>query len=262
MRRLSAFILISILFIANTGHATSPIFEEGQLKNEIRKTLANNPELIFEALKGHEERLYDLLQVGLEKKNKSKIKAGRLKQLKNPKIAALHPNRPIWGNAQGDISIIVFSDFQSATCSKADKTILQLFKEHPEINYRFRHNPLGIHKMSRTAARYYEAMALQSHEKAIKLNHLILRNRLKIKKSGAKELDRLAQKTGANMSRLHKDINSAKVKAIVENDIREAKKLGFTASPVYLVNGVTVSGAATPDEFEEVFKMIRTQQNK
>ncbi len=172
----------------------------------------------------------------------------------------MYPERPVWGNAQGDISIIVFSDFQSATCSKADKTILQLLKKHPEVDYRFRHNPLGIHRMSRSAAEYYEALALQDHKKAIKLNHLILKNRLKIKKNGITELNNLAEKAGADMPRLRKDINSNKVKSIVKNDIQEAKRLGFTASPVFLVNGVTVSGAAPMEEFEEVFKMIRSQR--
>lgn len=62
------------------------------------------------------------------------------------------------------------------------------------------------------------------------------------------------------MPRLRKDINSNKVKSIVKNDIQEAKRLGFTASPVFLVNGVTVSGAAPMEEFEEVFKMIRSQR--
>lgn len=260
MKRISTFIFVNLFFFANAGYMTMPASANEQLKDEIRITLEKNPELIFEALKGHEERLYDLLQIGLEKKNKSKIRAGRIKQLNNPKIAKMYPERPVWGNAQGDISIIVFSDFQSATCSKADKTILQLLKKHPEVDYRFRHNPLGIHRMSRSAAEYYEALALQDHKKAIKLNHLILKNRLKIKKNGITELNNLAEKAGADMPRLRKDINSNKVKSIVKNDIQEAKRLGFTASPVFLVNGVTVSGAAPMEEFEEVFKMIRSQR--
>lgn len=112
--------------------------------------------------------------------------------------------------------------------------------------------------MSKTAALYYEALALQDHTKAINFNHLIFKNRLKIKKDGQKELDRLAAQCGADLDRLHNDIKSSQVKNIVDNDIREAKKLGFTASPVFLVNGVTVTGAAPLDEFEEVFKIVRS----
>ncbi|WP_421903503.1 DsbA family protein [Maridesulfovibrio sp.] len=226
-------------------------------KEEIRQILKSNPELIFEALQGHEEQLYDLLQVGLEKKNKSRIREARLKQLKNPKIAELHPDRPVWGSPNGKISIIVFSDFQSATSAKADKIIHALLKKHPEVNYRFRHNPLGLHKMSLPASRYYEALALQDQAKAMKLNRMILKNRLAIKKNGTKKLDQLAEKCGANMKQLHQTLNSPQVKARIDGDRKEARKLGLTASPVFLVNGVTVTGAAPLEEFEEVLMMIR-----
>ncbi|WP_319777972.1 DsbA family protein [Maridesulfovibrio sp.] len=226
-------------------------------KEELRAVLKKNPQLIFEALEGHEEQLYDLLQVGLEKKNKSRIREGRLKQLKNPKIPALHPDRPVWGDPEGDIRIVVFADFQSASCSKADKTIQKLLKKYPEISYRFRHSPLGLHKMSLPAARYYEALAMQDHAKARRLNSLILSNRIAVKKNGTKKLDELAEKCGADMTQLRKTLNSGQIKARIDADIKEARKFGFTASPVFLVNGVTVTGAAPLEEFEEVFRMIR-----
>lgn len=251
--------LFTFLFCSSVGAAENEL-NKRTLKEAVQEILQNNPDIIFDAFQGQEDRLYDLIQVGLEKKNKARIRAERLDQLKNPKIAALYPERPIWGNPEGKISIIVFADFQSATCSKADKTILDLLKKHPEINYRFRHNPLNIHKMSLPSAYYYEAMTLQDKRKAMRFNHLILENRLKIKKGGTNELDKLAESCGADMERLHRDIASHKVKAIVDADIAEAKKFGFTASPVFLVNGVTVTGAAPLEEFEEVLGMINAKQ--
>ncbi len=55
-----------------------PASANEQLKDEIRITLEKNPELIFEALKGHEERLYDLLQIGLEKRTNPKFELEEL----------------------------------------------------------------------------------------------------------------------------------------------------------------------------------------
>ncbi|WP_027720291.1 DsbA family protein [Maridesulfovibrio zosterae] len=254
---LPLILVFCIFLVPSVSYSAS--FSKSEIKNEIRKTLKEEPQLIFEALKGHEEELYDLIQIGLEKKNKAKIRDRRLKQLTNPKLARKYPKRPIWGSANSKISIIAFSDFQSATCSKADKTIIELLKKHPEINYRFRHNPLGIHKMSRPAAMYYEAAAIQNHEQAKTLNHLILKNRLKIKKNGTKELDKLAIAANLNIKKLHQDLNLPEIAKKVDQDIAEAKQLGFTASPVYLVNGVTVTGARTLEEFEEVLEMINSQ---
>ena len=225
-------------------------------KEEVRNILKNNPQIVFEALEGHEEQLYDLLQLGLEKKKKSRIRQGRLEQLKNPKVPALHPDRPVWGNPTGKIQIVVFSDFQSASCSKADKIIKKLLQTHHDIGFRYRHNPLGLHKMSLPSARYYEALALQDQVKAKKLHGLILQNRIAVKKYGNAKLDELAEKCGANMTQLKKTLNSPQVNARINADIKEARRFGFTASPVFLVNGVTVTGAAPLDEFEEVFQMI------
>lgn len=250
-------ILLSMVLITggnfSRAEAAPPISAE-----ELRTVFKNNPELIFEALEGHEERLYDLLQVGMEKKNKSRIRAERLQQLRNPKIPKPHPDRPVWGNPNGSISIVVFSDFQSASCARADKTIAALLKKYPDLSYRYRHNPLGLHKMSLPAAAYYEALALQDQQKAKKLNHLILQNRLAIKKQGSKKLDELAKKCGADLEKLHRDLKSGQVKSRIGEDIKEARQLGFTASPVFLINGVTVTGAAPLAEFEEVIRMIRS----
>lgn len=259
MGRILISILAALLLWAHPACADNSGIDQKMLRESIKEILKQNPEIIFNSFKGHEDKLYDLLQVGLEKKNKAKIRNRRLKQLENPKKADMHPERPVWGNPDSPVSIIVFSDFQSATCSKADRTIRELLRKYPDISYRYRHNPLGIHKMSFPAAHYYEAIALQDHGKAMKFNHLVLENRLKIKKNGLNELNRLAQKVGADMDRLRRDTNSDKVRNTVLRDIRESKKLGFTASPVFLINGVTVTGAAPLEEFEEVVEMVTTK---
>lgn len=251
-------IFLLVLNFMFCGHICRAEIPQTVSKKEVRQLLKNNPELIFEALEGHEEKLYDLLQIGLDKKNKSRIREDRLKQLKNPKKAALHPDRPVWGPLNGKINIIVFSDFQSATSAKADKIVHLLLQKHPGISYRFRHNPLGLHKMSLPAARYYEALALQDQAKAKKMNRLILQNRVAIKKNGIKKLDELAEKCGANMAVLHQNLNLLQVDARIEGDRKEARRLGLTASPVFLVNGVIVTGAVPAEEFEEVFQMIRS----
>ena len=251
-KKLSVLIILSML----TAFGFPAAADNSPSKEKIRILQKNNPDLIFEALKGHEENLYDLLQIGLEKKNKARIRAGRLKQLKNPKIPALHADRPVWGPANGEINIVMFSDFQSASCSKAIRIIQKLLQKHPEISFRYRHNPLGLHKMSLPAARYYEALALQDHAKARKLNSLILRNRISIKNDGRKKLDELAEQCGADMNQLHKTLNSPQVKARIDEDKKEARKFGLTASPVFLINGVTVTGAPPLEEFEEVLQMI------
>ncbi|WP_031484740.1 DsbA family protein [Maridesulfovibrio frigidus] len=262
MIRLLISILAVTILLPSQVHAKTKSESETQLQKEIKEVLIKNPELIIGAFKGHEDKLYDLMQVGLEKKNKDKIRNRQIAQVNNPNIPATVPNRPVWGATSGDISIFAYSDFQSATCSKADATIQKLLKSDPKISYRYRHNPQGFHKMSRPAALYYEAIVLQNFQKAIAFNKLALAKRSKIKKHGLKELDAIALKVGANVTRIHIDIKSPKVIKTVNRDIKEAKSFGFTASPVFVVNGVTITGAAPIEEFQEVIKIIRDHNLK
>ncbi|OEU66797.1 MAG: disulfide bond formation protein DsbA [Desulfovibrio sp. S3730MH75] len=262
MIRLLISILAVTFLLQSPAHAKAKLEPETQLQREIKEVLLKNPQLILDAFKGQEDKLYDLMQVGLEKKNKDKIRGRQIAQLNNPNIPATIPNRPVWGATSGDISIVAYSDFQSASCSKADVTIQKLLKSDPKVNYRYRHNPQGFRKMSRPAALYYEAIVLQNFQKAITFNKLVLAKRSKIKKNGLKELDAIALKVGADMVRLHEDIKSPKVIETVNRDIKEAKSFGFTASPVFVVNGVTITGAAPIEEFQEVIKIIRIHNAK
>ncbi|SMF36662.1 DsbA family protein [Desulfovibrio gilichinskyi] len=235
---------------------------DSTVRNEVITVLKDNPGLILKALKGHEEELYDLMQIGLEKKNKAKIRERQIKQLSTPYMPLLMVGRPVWGNPNGDISIFAYSDFQSASCLKADKTVQELLKADPNVNYHYRHNPQGFHRMSRPAAQYYEALARQNTQKAIAFKDMLFTSQSKINKTGLKELDGLVLKIGGDLARLHKDINSDQVNSIIARDVNEAKKFGFTASPVFIINGLTVTGAAPLSEFQEVIKLIRDHKSK
>ncbi len=262
MVRLLFSILAFTILLPSPTYAKTKSEPENKLKKEIKEVLRANPELILDAFKGQEDKLYDLMQIGLEKKNQDKIRSRQIAQLNKPNIPATIPNRPAWGATSGDISIFAYADFQSASCSKADVTIQKLLKSDPKVSYHYRHNPQGFHKMSRPAALYYEAIALQNSQKAVTFNKLLFTKRSKIKKRGQKELDALAQKIGADMARLHTDITSPEVIETVNRDIKEAKSFGFTASPVFVVNGVTITGAAPIEEFQEIIKLIREHNSK
>lgn len=59
---------ISLLLFAFPVFAAQSTESSHELKDRIREVLQENPELIFQALQGQEEKLFDLIQVGQEKK--------------------------------------------------------------------------------------------------------------------------------------------------------------------------------------------------
>ena len=60
------------------------------------------------------------------------------------------------------------------------------------------------------------------------------------------------QKVRANMALLKKDLNSKAVKDRIAADTAEAQKFGFTGTPGFIINGVSVRGAYPFDTFKKI----------
>ena len=106
--------------------------------------------------------------------------------------------------------------------------------------------------MAEPAAQYYEAVALQSHDKAEKFHDIVFENQSELKSGKEKYLDSVVKKIGANLSKVKKDMESSIVKERIAADMAEAKKFDFSGTPGFLINGVSLKGAYPFDEFKKV----------
>jgi len=59
------------------------------------------------------------------------------------------------------------------------------------------------------------------------------------------------------MERLNKDVHSVKVKAKIDDDMKEASKFNFQGTPGYLINGVPVKGAYPAEYFEHIIAKLQ-----
>jgi len=55
---------------------------------------------------------------------------------------------------------------------------------------------------------------------------------------------------------LKKDMQSPALRARIEADVAEAKAFGVQGTPTFVVNGVTVRGAAPVEDFEELLRLL------
>lgn len=251
--------ILCCLFITDASDvfAAKGDHPDKNFEQAVISVIRSNPSIIIDAFKGREDQLYDLMQKGLEMKKQATIRKRRIELLKKPIKPRKIPSRPIWGNPDGDVRIVAYSDFQCAGCAKANPIIRQLLRSDPGISYEYRHNPLGFHKMSVPAAKFYEAAAIQGKYIARKFSQLLFINRKKVEKQGRKALTELAVKAGADKRKLLRDADSPAVEKLVKEDIAEAKSFGFTASPVFVVGGTIVTGAAPLEELKDTVKIVR-----
>lgn len=129
-------------------------------------------------------------------------------------------------------------------------------KYEGKIQFVYKHLPLSFHANAMPAAKYYEAIRIQSNEKASEFHDELFNNFEKIK-LGARFFKSVAKKIKVNMAKLEKDLNSPQVKARIDQDLAEAGKFGFRGTPGFLLNGIPVKGAFPPSHFDTIVEELK-----
>jgi protein-disulfide isomerase len=172
-------------------------------------------------------------------------------------VADIRGDEAIRGTKGAPLTLIEYSDFECPFCKRGYETVNALLEKYKgKIQFVYKHLPLSFHRNAMPAAQYYEAMRLQSNEKAFAFHDAIFADFDKIK-LGAKFFKSIAKKVGANMAKLEKDINSPAVKARIQQDLDEAKKFGFQGTPGFLLNGIPVKGAYPPSHFDTIVEELK-----
>lgn len=223
----------------------------GCIEDRVFKAIENNPEKFFESVKKAEEKYKKVMA---EKQQEDAEKALD-EEFNNPKEAKVDDDRVVFGNADAPITIIEYSDFQCPFCSRGYDTVKKVMEEYGDkVKVVYKHLPLDFHPLAMPAAQYYEAISLQSHEKAEKFHDIMFEQQDRMKSEGKEFLKAAAKEAGADVKKLMKDLKSEEVMSRVKDDMAEAQKFGFSGTPGFLVNGVSVKGAYPFDHFKMIIE--------
>ena len=107
-----------------------------------------------------------------------------------------------------------------------------------------------------SSAKYYEAIRLQSEEKAFKFHDKIFDQQGKLRK-GEPFLKGLAKELGVDMKRLAKDLESDVIEKRIKEDIAEAAKFGIQGTPGFVFNGIPVKGAYPGSHFDKIVDELK-----
>lgn len=123
--------------------------------------------------------------------------------------------------------------------SKYLKTLIK--KYEGKVKLVFRHFPLDFHKMAKPAAIYFEAVAMEDHEKARKFHDILFENSreyatLENKKEIENTLQALIKKMKVNVEKITE--NKKDAEKIVQKDLKEANQLKVSGTPTFFINGV------------------------
>ncbi len=233
-------------------------------KEDLKKMLKDNPEIITESIKANPAKFIEALneavksaQEGEGKKREEEEKKQLENSFNNPLQAEIRSDESFRGNKDAPITLIEYSDFECPFCSRGFNTVMELMKKYDgKIRFAYKHLPLSFHPQAMPASQYYEAIRLQSPEKAWKFHDAIYLNQRALQ-NGEKFLQAEAKKLGVDMKRLAKDVKSEAVQARIDADMAEAGKFGFQGTPGFLLNGIPVKGAYPTSHFDGLIEELK-----
>lgn len=237
-------------------------------KDSLKKILKENPDIMTEAIEANPDKFIDALNNAVKK---SQEVIAKRREEEESKALEDSFNKPLTPNIRADesfrgpkdapITLVEYSDFECPFCSRGFNTVMELMQKYEgKIRFVYKHLPLSFHPQAMPASAYYEAIRLQSAEKAFKFHDEIYKDQRGLQ-SGEKFLQAKAKSVGADMNRLAKDVKSEAVQKRIQEDIEEAGKFGFQGTPGFLLNGVPVKGAYPTSHFVDLIEKLKSKGN-
>lgn len=230
---------------------------------DLQKALNDNPDLVLEALKKTDkaaffEYVMDARHDYQEKKQaeeEEKEKAELEEAFKNPYKPEIDENTRIRGDKNAPITIVEYSDFQCPYCGRGFQVMEQVRAKYgAKMRFIYKNLPLvAIHPHALPTAKWFEAVSLQSPEKAWLFHDIMFKNQESLSEDFYKKT---VKSLGLDVAKAAKDAQSQAVADKIEADTKEAKEFGFTGTPGFLINGIPLRGAYPPEEFDKIIKRL------
>lgn len=144
--------------------------------------------------------------------------------------------RPFLGNADANVLIEEFSDYQCPACAVVSPQVEKLIKDNPSLaRFEYYHFPLPQHENAFRAAEAAECAADQGKfwEYASKL----FENQTQLNESNLKTF---ASNLGLNETAFNDCLNSSQHKGRVKSDLYEGRRRRVNSTPSLFVNGQLV----------------------
>jgi protein-disulfide isomerase len=218
--------------------------QKTELQSIIREYLVQHPEVLQEAMAELEKR-----QVAAEaEKTKAAVK-------NNAQTLFDSSRQVVVGNAQGDVTLVEFFDYNCGYCKRALTDLTDLMKDDSKLRVVLKEFPV-LGPGSQEAAQVAIAARMQdkSGKKYFDFHQRLL--------SGRGQADRAralaaAKEAGFDMAKLERDMASPEVKATIEENMKLAEQLGLNGTPSYVVGSDVVVGAVGLEALKGKVKAAR-----
>lgn len=163
------------------------------------------------------------------------------------------PDIPAAGNANGDITIVEWFDYQCPYCRKLEPELQQVIKDDGKVKLVLKDwpilGPASVYAARLALATRYQGKFVEAHAALIGLD-------VRLTEAGAR--DRLA-KAGIDVDRATADLeaNQQAIAALLKRNDDQATAFGFRGTPAFIVGKFRVPGALTKEQFGQAIADAR-----
>jgi protein-disulfide isomerase len=217
--------------------------QKKEIEKIIKDYLVANPEVFVE--------VQNALDAKLEKEQAEKLKVAI-----SENAASIYraPNASVAGNANGDITVVEFFDYNCGYCKRGLHDVVKLVETDPKVRVVFKELPI-LSKGSEEAS--HVALAAGRQGKYWEIHRAMLESKAHVNEAAALKM---AEKLGLDMDKLKADMASPEVKAEIEKSEALAKKMGVNGTPHFLIGDRSIAGA--PDDLYDQLEKNVTELRK
>ena len=218
-----------------------PKLSEEELNTKIHDYILNHPEVLVESLEAMQRKK-------IEESNKQTVDY----LLQNKSNIENDGLPPVFGNKDGDITVVVFYDYNCSFCKQANLITNEILESDTGVKIILRPLPiLGGTSM------YATKVALAVHKISEEKFPLIHNEMMKMKPITEEGIKALLVANQIDYQIVENEINSFAIKELVAKNFDLAKNLGIKGAPSYVVNGIFIPGLVDKEKFTSIIGELR-----
>lgn len=225
MKHLVLAAAIALMAIPATANAELKPDQKKEIEALVKEYILNNGEVVIESVNKFQAKQEDE-----SNKQSDAIAKDLIAKLKTDKTI------PSIGNQDGDVVIVEFFDYNCGWCKKAFEEVQAMLNDDKNVRIIFYDIPI-LGPTSTLASRW--ALAAHEQGKYWEFHKGVMTHEGAVDEA---TLEKIAKAAGADVAKIKKDVDSAKITETLSSHVAVAKSLGIQGTPGFMINETIFRG--------------------
>lgn len=237
---MSRFFAAIALIAATAVPLSAQTLTEADVRRLVLETILENPEIVMEAVA--------ILQAREQEEQAASAAAA---MSENEELLMNDPLAEVFGNPDGDVTMVEFFDYNCGYCRDSSPTVAALLASDPNLRIVMREFPI-LGEGSVEAARAALAARKQNGYEAFHWALMEMKGQAQLA-----SVLKLAREQGLDVDRLQADMEAPEIDAHIANSMSLAQALGINGTPSFVVGNTLVPGALPLEQLQELIAQER-----